>query len=417
VARFSPFQRLLVATGASSFGDGIRWVVMPLMATQLTSDPRLITGVFVVDRLPWLLFLLPGGALADRYDRLRLRVALDAFRAVVGAAFVVLAATGHVGLASVYLVTLLMASADAFVDSSSMALVPALVDDDDLERAGGHMEATEIVSRDLAGPAIGGVLFTIGLVVPLAVDALSFAVSAAVAVTIRGSFRAASLERADSGVGSTAKAARDLARSIREGMVWLWRQRTLRSLACLSTGMGLVTMMFMSVLVIFATDDLGLDARGYGLLMVPAAIGATLGSWVAPRLRRLPLATAVGGAVIVTGCAGILISRTSTVPIVAVLLALDAAGVFVWNVLTIAFRQRTIPDEMLGRVSAGYRFLLSLGMPVGALIGGILASAVGARATLGLVGVATCIVGTAAIGVLGARAADGDRPAASTVPA
>jgi len=181
----SPFRRLLVATGLSSFGDGVRWIAMPLMATQLTDDPRLIAGVLIADRLPWLLFLLPGGALADRFDRLRMRVVLDGFRAVLGTAFVVLAATGHAGLSMIYAVTVLMASADAIVDSSSMALVPALVEPDELEHAAGHLQGTEIVTRDLLGPALGGVLFTFGLVVPLAVDAVSFAVSAAVAARDR----------------------------------------------------------------------------------------------------------------------------------------------------------------------------------------------------------------------------------------
>ena len=54
--------------------------------------------------------------------------------------------------------------------------------------------------------------------------------------------------------------------------------------------------------------------------------------------------------------------------------SIDAAGILVWNVLTVAFRQRIIPTELLGRVGASYRFMLFLGAPVGALLGGALAS-------------------------------------------
>lgn len=400
MAANSALRRLLIATSVSSVGDGVRVVVMPLMATQLTSDPRLITGVFVADRLPWLLFLLPGGALADRLDRLRLRVLMDVARAVVCVVFVLLAATGHVGLAMVYAATVLMASADAIADSSSMALVPALVNEDDLEHATGQLQATEIVTRDLVGPALGGALFAVGLVVPLALDAVSFALSAAVAVTIRGSFRAAV---APSGIGARA-AARDMGRSIGAGLTWLWREPTLRSLALLSTVLGTVSTAFVAVLVIFVTTDLGLSATGFGLLMVPSAIGGLVGSMVAPRLRRLPLPIVVGGGVIVSGTAELLIASTSRVAVVAVLLVVDMAGVLVWNVLTIAFRQRTIPDAMLGRVSSGYRFLLSLGAPLGAVGGGMLATAVGARATLGIAGAATCVAGAAAVVVLTSQA-------------
>ena len=407
-------RRLLIATGASSIGDGVRFVVMPLMAMQLTSDPRLITGVFVADRLPWLLLLLPGGALADRFDRLRMRVLMDAARAVLAAGFVILAATGHAGLATVYLVTVLMASADALVDSSSMALVPSLVDRDDLERAAGSMQATELVTRDVVGPALGGVLFTVGLIVPLAVDAVSFAASAAVAVTIRGSFRVPRAEPSDVGVVA---AARDMRRSIAAGLAWLWHQPTLRALACLSTVLGVVSGAFISVFVIYATDDLGLGPTGFGLLMIPSAVGGLVGAWLAPRLRRLPLATAVGGGVVVSGAAELLIASTSTVALVVVLLVVDTAGVLVWNVLTIAFRQRTIPDEMLGRVGSGYRFMLSLGVPLGAFVGGTLAASVGARVTLGVAGAATCVAGVAAIVVLGARGSRAAVLEPTTVPA
>lgn len=398
VSRVTPYQRLLVSTGVSSLGDGIRMIAMPLMATRLTSDPQLITGVFVADRLPWLLFLLPGGALADRLDRLRMRVVLDLFRALVGGMFVALAVTGHAGLATVYAVTVLMSSAEAIVDSSSMALVPALADPEDLEHAVGQLQATDIVTRDLIGPALGGALFAFGLALPLAVDAISFAVSAAVAVTIHGSFRAAAAKPAEAGVRA---ATSSMTRSIRSGLAWLWRAPTLRSLAFLSTGLCMVATAFASVLVIFITDDLGLGAKGFGLVMVPSALGGVLGSWLAPRLRRLALGTAVGTGVFASSAAQVLIAGSSSVVALAVLLAVDTAGVVVWNVLTVALRQRTIPDEMLGRVSSSYRFLLSIGAPIGALMGGALASTMGTRNTLLLAGVATCVCGVVAIGVLG----------------
>ena len=208
-----------------------------------------------------------------------------------------------------------------------------------------------------------------------------------------------------------------MARSIGAGLTWLWRQPTLRSLACLSTVLGMVSTCFWSVLVIFVTDDLGLGPGAFGLLMIPSAIGGLIGSWVAPRLRRFPLAAAVGGGVIVSGSAEIFIASTSTIGLVVVLLVVDMAGVLVWNVLTVAFRQRTIPDEMLGRVSSSYRFLLSLGAPLGALVGGTLASAVGARTTMLIAGSATCAAGAAAIVVLGWSATSHTRLTPRSVPA
>ena len=387
----TPFQRLLLATGISNIGDGVRVVAIPLLATGFTDDPRLIAGVVAAGRLPWLLFLLPGGALADRFDRLRMRVVLDLFRAAVGLGFMVLVATGHAGLASLYAVTVLLSSAEAIVDSSSMALVPALVDAGDLEYGVGRLQGAEIVAGELAGPVLGGVLFTIALSAPFAVDAASFALSAVIAMTIKGSFRVAQPERA-AGVGARGSIA-EMGRSIREGLAWLWSQPVLRNLALVSGLLSFMSFAFLGVLVVFATDDLGLSASQFGLLMIPSAIGGIAGAWGAPRLRSLPLAVVVGGAVVTTGVADMAISRSSSIVMVAALLVIDAAGILVWNVLIVAFRQRIIPTELLGRVGACYRFLLFLGAPVGAMAGGALADVAGARATILASGAGTALSG------------------------
>jgi hypothetical protein len=71
-----------------------------------------------------------------------------------------------------------------------------------------------------------------------------------------------------------------------------------------------------------------------------------------------------------------------------VLLAIEASAILVWNVLTLALRQRTIPDEFLGRVGASYRFLVYVGMPAGAILGGVIASIINVRATFIAAGVA-----------------------------
>ncbi|MEO5902372.1 MAG: MFS transporter [Ilumatobacteraceae bacterium] len=387
----SPFQRLLLATGISNVGDGVRVVAMPLMAIRFTDDPRLIAGVVAATRLPWLVFLLPGGALADRFDRLRMRVVLDAFRAVVGLGFVVLVATGHAGLASLYAVTILLSSAEAIVDSSSMALVPSLVDPDDLEHGVGRLQGTEIVAGELAGPVLGGLLFSLALAAPFVVDAASFALSALIALTITGTFRVEQPARPAT-VGARG-AIVDMGRSIREGLAWLWSQPTLRNLALLGALLGTLSFAFVGVLVVFATDDLGLSDSQFGLLMIPSAIGGMAGAWGAPKLRSLPLGVVVGVAVVTTGLADVAISRSSSLVMISVLLVVDAAAILVWNVLIVAFRQRMIPTALLGRVGASFRFLLFLGAPLGALAGGALADVAGARTTILVSGVGTTLSG------------------------
>ena len=375
-----------MATGISNVGDGVRATALPLLATELTDDPRLIAGVTVAERLPWLLLILPGGVWADRHDRRRLRVRLDIVRAVVMAVLAMLVFTDRASIAAVFAVAALLASAESIVDSSSMAMVPALVDERQLERAGGLMWSTEMVAGSVIGPPLGGLLFAGALAIPFGFDALTFLAAAAVAATISGSFVADA---------PASEVRRSFVREIGTGFAWLWRRPLLRNLALISTLLGFVTTMHAAVFVVFARDELGLGPVGFGVLLVPGAVGGVVGSLLASRLKRWPLSTVLSAAVALGGLAVFLVASTRVAMVVGLLTAVDTAAVLVWNVLTVALRQRLIPDHLLGRVSASYRFVVYAAMPAGALLGGLLASALSVAAVFLIAG-----AGQVAIAVL-----------------
>jgi MFS family permease len=384
------FRLLWAATGVSNLGDGIRQAALPLAAVSITDDPRLIAGVAVAQRLPWLLLILPGGVLADRLDRRRLRVTLDIVRAVAMGGFAIVAATGSLDIWLVYLLAIVLSSAESIVDSSSMALVPSLVSDAELERAASVLTSTELVTNDLVGPPLGGLLFAAAIAAPFATDSVSFLVAALLGMRIAGSFRAA--PRA----GSRASAS-SVREDIAEGVRWLWHRPMLRDLALISTGLGTFVYVANAVLVLFAVRNLGLGNFGFGLFLIPGALGGVAGSIVAPHLRRYRLRPVLVIAIAISGISyAAMAVQTHVVP-AAVLLAVTVGGAMVWNVLTLALRQRWIPDELLGRVGASYRLLVYVGMPLGAFAGGWLADALSVKAAImigGLGLVAMAIVTT-----------------------
>ena len=359
------FRLLWAATALSNLGDGLRLVALPLLATSVTSDPRLIAGVVVAQRLPWLFLILPGGAWADRFDRRLLRMRLDMARAVVMSVLVGAIVIDQLSIAVIYVVAALLASAEAVVDSSSMAMVPATVEGQDLERAVGRLGSTELAMNDLIGPPLGGLLFGLAIAVPFGVDAATFVGAVLVMGLMSGSYQPAA-------AAAVAPADRPSMRaSLAEGIRWLWNQRLLRTLAVVSTALGTASFIGNAVFVIFATDTLGLTEFGYGILLVPGALGGIAGSLLAPRFRRFPLRRTLPISVVGSGASTWLMAVTSSPILVGALSALSLGSVMVWNVLTLALRQRLIPDEMLGRVGASYRFLVYLGMPFGALVGGL----------------------------------------------
>ncbi len=390
-SRFGPplprnFRLLWAATALSNLGDGLRLVAMPLLATSVTSDPRLIAGVVVAQRLPWLFFILPGGAWADRLDRRFLRMRLDMARAAVMAVLVGAIAIDQISIVVIYVVAALLASAEAVVDSSSMAMVPATVDEPDLERAIGRLGSTELAMNDLVGPPVGGLLFGLAIALPFGIDALTFAAAALVMGFMSGSYKPAA-------AATVSEDQPSMRASLAEGIRWLWNQRLLRTLAIISTALGTASFIGNAVFVIFATDTLGLSEFGYGVLLVPGALGGIAGSLIAPRFKGFPLRRTLPVAVIGSGASTWLMAVTSSPILVGALSAVSLGSVMVWNVLTLALRQRLIPDEMLGRVGASYRFLVYLGMPFGALAGGLLANQFGIRSAIFVSGSLLVFVG------------------------
>ena len=374
------FRLLWAATALSNLGDGLRLVALPLLATSVTSDPRLIAGVTVAQRLPWLFLILPGGALADRFDRRLLRMRLDIARAVVMSVLVAAIVLDQTSIVVIFVVAALLASAEAVVDSSSMAMVPATVDGVELERAIGRLGSTELAMNDLVGPPLGGLLFGLAIAVPFGIDALTFVGAALVMGLMTGNYRPATSATAPA---TTLTGGRPSMRaSLAEGIRWLWNHDLLRTLALVSTALGTASFVGTAVFVIFATETLELSEFGYGLLLVPGAVGGIAGSLLAPRFRRFPLRRTLPLAVVGSGASTWLMAVSSSPIVVGALAAVSLGSVMVWNVLTLALRQRVIPDEMLGRVGASYRFLVYLGMPFGALAGGVLANEFGVRSAI-----------------------------------
>jgi hypothetical protein len=372
------FRLLWAAAAASNIGDGLRITALPLLATTVTTDPRAIAGVTIAERIPWLIFILPGGAWADRYDRRMLRVSLDVVRGLVMASLVYAIAVHHLTIVAIYIVTALLASAEAVVDSSSMALVPATVEAYDLVRAGSRLSATEVLTNELIGPPLGGLLFGLTMIVPFGIDAVSFFAAASIMLMLPGNFQP----------GATKTQRPPLRREVGEGFRWLWQHRALRNLALISMVLGAATFVGNSVFVLFATQTLKLSGFGFGLLLVPGAVGGILGSMLASRLCRYSLRVVLFGTIMASGVSITLTSVVSSPLLASLLWGSGSLTSMIWIVLTVALRQRVIPQHLLGRVGASYRFLVYVGMPVGAMLGGFLAKLSSVRAALAVDGLA-----------------------------
>jgi len=338
--------------------------------------------------LPWLLFALVSGAVADRADRRRLMVGADLVRVAALAVLTAAVLTGRASIPALVALFFVNATAETVFDTAWQSSLPMVVDPDDLPRANGWLQMIEFAGNGLLGPALGGVLFAAAMAAPFAVDAASFAISALLLTTLPGRFRATGPLEAATG---PAAPGRRLRADIAEGVRWLLGHRVLRTICWLLALVNMVEMAGLAMLVLLAQEVLGLDARGYGLLLACLAVGGMLGGTVVARLhRRLGDQGSVVGSMLLMGAAWALLAATA-LPLAATALPLAAgAGVALyglgavwWNVVTVSFRQAVVPEPLQGRVGSAYRLVTWGTVSVGAAAGGVIAAQLGLRLLYG----------------------------------
>lgn len=376
---------LIGASGATNLADGIASVAFPWLATLLTRDPFLIGLVAFAGRLPWLLVALPAGVVTDRADRRRLIVQADCFRlalaiAVVGLIWMI-PDTPAPDIATKFVLALsalafLLGCAEVLRDNAAQTLMPTVVKHSQLEQANGQLWSVETVLGQFIGPPLAGVLIALSLSSAFVVNAAAFALAAVMVWVISTPPRAAPNRRAWH------------AEAI-EGLRWLWSRPVLRRLAiALGVVNGLQSLAFV-VLVLVSQERLGLSASGFGLLLSAGAAGGVLGGvacpWIAARLGPQHSLTVALGCFVLPFA---IIAVADHALIVAAALFLMSFVSTLWNVVTVSYRQRTIPDDLFGRVNSVYRFFGWGTMSLGALLGGICVSiaepAVGRDAALAL---------------------------------
>jgi MFS family permease len=363
------YWKLWSASAGSNLADGIFWIALPLLAIRLTDSPALVAGVTIASRLPWLLFSLVAGALADRLDRRRTMILVDLFRAGLLGGLALAAALDVANLALLYVVAFALGVAETLFDTSAQSIMPNIVEGDRLSRANGRLYAIELTMNQFVGPPVGGFLAAAGIAWAFGTGAVAYLLAAGAMISIAGSFRPVR-------EGPPTRIHEDIA----EGLRYLLGHRLLRVLAAM-VGIGnLASTAVFAVFVLYAVKPgpLGLDEVGFGLLSTSLALGSLLGSFLVERLERLlGRANLLAVSIASSGVMMLVPVLTTNVPLIFVVWFLASAIGIGWNVVTVSLRQRIVPDALLGRVNATYRLLAWGTMPIGAALGGLVGEAFG----------------------------------------
>ncbi|MCH6230280.1 MFS transporter [Microbacterium sp. CFH 31415] len=365
------FRWLLASSWTSNLGDGIALAAAPLLIASLTSSPILVAAGAMLQYLPWLLFGLLAGAVADHHDRRRLVIIANATRAVIVAGLVAFLVTGYANVWIVLATAFLYGTAEVFADSAGSTLLPMLVKPADLGIGNARMQAGFLVANQLAGPPLGAFLFAVGSFWPFVLQVLCVGLAVLLISRIA---RTPIPEHPESDSESKVHA-------IREGLRWLRNNAPVRTLIVIILVFNITWAAPWGILVLYATEYLGMGPVGYGALTTASALGGFIAifafGWLEKRvsfstLMRVCLSLEV---LMHLGFA------LTTSPVVAFVIMFGfGLYAFIWATISTTVRQRLVPIELQGRIASVNMVGVFGGLVIGQFIGGILAQLFGLTA-------------------------------------
>jgi predicted MFS family arabinose efflux permease len=359
------FRWLLASSWTSNLGDGIALAAGPLLVASLTRDPFLVSLAAGVQWLPPLLFGLLAGAVTDRVDRRLLVVVVDLLRAGVLAVLTLAVATDLVGIGSLLAALFVLGTAEVFADNSSQTILPTLVRRDDLAVGNARMMTGFITVNQLAGPPLGAALFTVGAA--WAFGAVAVLVALGAVLVSRIVLPAA--EPVTRGAVHT---------EIVEGFRWVRHHAAVRTLVLTIFSFNLTFGAAWSVLVLYATEHLGLGEIGFGLVTTAQAVGGVAGiaayGWIT---ARVSLGNLLRVGLVIETLTHLALALTDSPWVAMPVFVVFGAHAFVWGTTSVTVRQRAVPRHLQGRVGSVNLVGTFGGLVIGAGIGGLVAQRFG----------------------------------------
>lgn len=375
------FRLLVGSSWISNLADGINLAAGPLLVASLTRDPRLVALAPLLQQLPWLIFGLYAGALADRLNRRILVVTVDLLRAGVITVLATVILTGHVTIAIVLGAVFCFGLAETFSDTATGTLLPMLVNKADLGIGNARLMAGHITVNQLIGPPLGAFLFAAGVALPFIAQAVCIVAAAGLVwrISVPTQLRAT--------------AGTNVRRDIADGVRWLMAHAAVRTLALVVFTFNITFGASYSVLVLYAQERLGMGPLGFGLLMTMSALGGLLSTSMYDVLeRRFSLGTLMRVCLLLEVLAHLGFAVADRPWMGLAIMFVFGAYAFVWGTVSQTVRQRAVPQEFQGRVSSVYLVAVFGGMVLGSALGGLLAGKWGLAAPFWFGFVATGVI-------------------------
>jgi MFS family permease len=379
--RHPDFVKLWSAETISQFGTQVTLLALPIVAaTTLNVTPFEFGLLSTIEFLPFILLSLPAGVWVDRLRRRPILIAGDLIRAAALLSIPIAFSLNSLTIWQLYVVGFINGCATVFFDVAYQSYLPSLVDRDQIVDGNAKLETSRSAAQ-ITGPGVAGVI--IGAVTApfaIAVDAVSFVVSALFMFGIRRHEAAPEPRLNEHGERPSMRS------EISEGLRYVGRHRLLRSIAATTGTSNFFNNILYSILILYLVRELSVTPQLLGLAFSLGAVGFLVGALTANRVAtRFGVGATIVGAVMISGPAELLIAIAPAdlaVPFVAASVFLGGVGNTVYNINQVSLRQAITPERMQGRMNATMRFIVWGTIPVGSILGGVLGGLIGLHETI-----------------------------------
>lgn len=383
------YRRLWTAQTVSRWGDVFNTVALAVLVFQLTGSGLGVTGVVVAEIIPVLLLAPLAGIVIDRLPAVKVMIAADLWR--LGLALLLPFVAGSVP--AVYAVAFGLSGGAVFFNPASQSVVPAILSEDELIAGNSGLWTAAVISQIVLAPLAGGMVAVLGVTPAFLLNAATYAVSAVVLIGLVVAVPVAAEAAADQ---------RAWWRHALQGAVVITGTPLLRLLATIQLLAALSVGATSALLIVLATDHLGVGPEGFGVLLAGIGVGAAVGPLLLTRITANPRRAAlVFGPFLLRGIVDLVLASVRAFPVAVGALAVYGLGTSSGTVTFNSLLQAETTPHTRGRVFASFDAIWQLGRLLSLGAGGILADTIGITAVYYLGGAMLLVA--AAVGLRRAR--------------
>ena len=363
------FSRIWSASLITNLVDGVLRLAAPLLAVSLTEDPILIGALTALGLLPWLFFAIPIGAIVDRVDRRKALVLGNSLRAAIALFIAFAVSQGFINIWLLLISVFFFGICEVLVDTTSQAVLPQILDKSNYERGNSRLQISEVIVSQFAGAPLSGLLYAVSIALPFFFSTTGFILAGLLILLFP--FEREINARKEGEVG---QAKLGLKGDIKFALNYLFQDKQIFSIVVITTLLGFFYSLSNAIAPLFILKELKVSPALFGVVLAIQGVGALAGSIAAPMVSKyLGRGKALAINVFFASLLVIFIGLSPNAYFFVAVSVLVGFTISVWNILLMSLYQSLIPPELYGRIHGARRTIVWGLMPIGALLGGVIA--------------------------------------------